>query len=44
MSNSDNKNKSTNVRQFRTSPLLGKIMLEARFIAEEIFRIMESSL
>ena len=36
MSNSDNKNKSTNVRQFRTSPLLGKIMLEARFIAEDL--------
>ena len=36
MSNSDNNNKGTNVRQFRTSPLLGKIMLEARFIAEDL--------
>lgn len=36
MNNSDNKNKDTNVRQFRTSPLLGKIMLEARFIAEDL--------
>ena len=36
MNNSDNKNKDTNIRQFRTSPLLGKIMLEARFIAEDL--------
>lgn len=35
MNNSDN-NKDTNIRQFRTSPLLGKIMLEARFIAEDL--------